>query len=53
MSGFVGFSEKIFFKKYEIWIKSVGSASDATSLNISKELDSTDCSMRVFERSGF
>ena len=53
MSGFVGFSEKFFFFKYEIWAKSVGSASDATSLNISEELDSTDCSMRVFERSGF
>ena len=56
MSRFAGFSEKSLFKKKkcEIWVKkSMGSVSDAITLNFSKELDPTDCSMRVFEILGF
>ena len=30
----------------------MGSVTDAIALNFSKELDSTDCSMRVSERLG-
>ena len=54
MFRFTGFSEKSFFflkKKSEIWVKSMDS--DAISLNFSKELDSTECSMKVLERLDF
>ena len=42
---------EVFFKKIEIWAKSMGS--DAIALNFSKELDSTECSMRVLESLDF
>ena len=54
MSRFAGFSEKSFFYfKSELWAKSVGTVRDAIALNFSKELDSTDCSMRVLKILGF
>ena len=53
MSRFAGFSEKSFLKKCELWAKSMGSVRDAIALNFSKELDSTDCSMRVLKILGF
>ena len=52
MPRFTRFSGKSFFKKkkeVEIWAKNMGS--DAIALNFAKELDSTDCSMQVLERS--
>ena len=52
MSRFTGFSEKFFLKKNDLkygW--SMGS--DAIALSFSKELDSTECSMRVLERLDF
>ena len=54
MARFTGFSEKpFFFKKSEIWAKSMDS--DAIVLNFSKELDITDCMcfMRVLKRLDF
>ena len=52
MSKFTGFSEESFFKKN--YLKNGQSmGSDPTALNFSKELDSSDCSMRVLERLDF
>ena len=54
MSMFAGFFENLFLKKIsELWAKSMGSVRDAIALNFSKELDSTDCSMRVLKILGF
>ena len=49
MSRLTGFSEKSFFKMIsEIWAKILN-----FSLHFSKELNSIDCSMWVFERLNF
>ena len=50
MSWFIEFFEKSVLKKCEIWV-SMGS--DAIALDFLKELDPTDCSMRVSERLDF
>ena len=47
MSRFTGFSEKL--KKNDLKYGR-GLGSDAIALNLSKELDSTDCFMQVLER---
>ena len=54
MSMFAGFFENLFLKKIsELQAKSMGSVRDAIALNFAKELDSTDCSMRVLKILGF
>ena len=52
MSRFTGFSQKSLKKKTEIWAK-YAMSSAAIALNFLKELESTDCSMRVWERLDF
>ena len=52
MCRFTGFSEKLKKKKNDLkygW----STGSDVIALNFLKELDSTDCSMRVLERLDF
>ena len=50
--GLLDFLRNLFLKRNDLkYGRSVGS--DAIALNFSKELDSTDCSMRVLERSDF
>ena len=51
MSRFTGFSEKSSFQKKKKKGQSIGS--DVVTLNFSKELDSTNCSIQVLERLDF
>ena len=48
MSRFIEFFEKSVLKKNVKYGRSMGS--DAIALDFLKELDATDCSMRVWER---